>query len=94
MIHARIRHYMAGIFAIVLTIALALSTAAAPASARSFDFKSAGSMVQQPLPSQWACATQRALTSGSLRAQCRESAVLNPSATRGYVIAPQRGVQP
>jgi hypothetical protein len=36
----------------ILAIALAFSVTAAPVSARSFDFNSAGSMVQQPLPPQ------------------------------------------
>jgi hypothetical protein len=71
MTHARVHHYTAGILAIALTIAFALSTTTAPASARSFNSDSAGSMVQQPLPPQWACAMRRALSSGSLRFQCR-----------------------
>ena len=50
MTHVCVHHYTAGILAIAVSIALALSVTAAPTSARSFDFKSAGSMVQQPLP--------------------------------------------
>jgi len=71
MTHARVHHYTVGILAIALTIAFALSTTTAPAAARNFNFNSAGSMVQPPLPSQWACAMQRALSRGSLRLQCR-----------------------
>jgi hypothetical protein len=65
MIHARINHIAPGILALGLTIAVAFSTTTAPASARTFNFNSAGSMIQQPLSPQWACAMQRALTGRS-----------------------------
>jgi hypothetical protein len=65
MTHARTNHSAAGILALLLTIAVAFSTTTAPASARTFNFNSAGSMVQQPLPPQWACLMQRALTGRS-----------------------------
>jgi hypothetical protein len=55
-------------------IAITASVGAAPASARTFDFNSAGSMVQQPLGPQWACAIQRAL--GDRGFPCRGSSVL------------------
>jgi hypothetical protein len=45
--------------AIALT-AFALNLAG-PASARTFDFNSRGSIVQQPLPTGYACAMRRAL---------------------------------
>jgi hypothetical protein len=45
----------------IIALALAFSTAAVPASARTFDFNSHGSIVLQPLPSQFACTMQRAL---------------------------------
>jgi hypothetical protein len=69
MIHAGIHHLAVGILAIGLTIAvaLALRTTTVPASARTFDFNSAGSMVQQPLPSEWACGMSRALNGRTLR---------------------------
>ena len=69
MIHARTDHIAAGTLA--LTIALALSTRTVPASARTFNFNSAGSMVQQPLPPQFACAMSRALN--GRRSACRQS---------------------
>jgi hypothetical protein len=50
MTHAQTNHIAAGIVAFLLTIAVAFSTATTPASARTFNFNSAGSMVQQPLP--------------------------------------------
>ena len=75
MTHVRIHRCAVGILAIALVIALALSTATAPASARTFSFNSAGSMVQQPLPPQWACAMHRALSGGSVAFQCWESLV-------------------
>jgi hypothetical protein len=69
MTHARIHHHAIGILGIVVAVALSIS--AAPTSARTFNFNSAGSMVQQPLPPQFACALQRALTGRSFA--CRQS---------------------
>ena len=44
------------------TLAISLvPLAAAPASARTFDFNATGTMVQQPLPPQFACAMSRAI---------------------------------
>jgi hypothetical protein len=52
--------------ALSLAGALVLATTLGPlaigsASARTFDYSSTGSLVQQPLPSHWACAMRRAL---------------------------------
>jgi hypothetical protein len=58
----------------MLPLALAIALGATPASARTFNFNSAGSMVQQPLSPQWACAMRRAMI--NRRIPCRESAVL------------------
>ena len=69
MTHAQTNHIAAGILALLLTIAVAFSTTTAPASARTFNFNSAGSMVQQPLPPQWACLMRRALTGRSSACQ-------------------------
>jgi len=65
----RIHHYAIGILAIAVALALSISTA--PASARTFTFNSVGSMVQQPLPPQFACALRRALSGRS--STCREA---------------------
>jgi hypothetical protein len=64
MTHTRIHQLAAGILAVALTvaIAIALGTTSDPASARTFSFNSAGSLVQQPLPPEWACDMSRALT--------------------------------
>jgi hypothetical protein len=61
--HPRIHRLVGGILAIAVAIAvtLALNTTTVPASARTFSFNSTGSMVQQPLPSEWACEISRAL---------------------------------
>lgn len=71
MTHARIQQLTAGILAVALTIAVGLSTSTAPASARTFYFNSAGSMIQQPLPPQVACALRRAMRGQS--SACRQS---------------------
>ena len=73
MTRARIHHRAVGFLAIVVAVALAPSSATAPASARTFDFNSAGSMVQQPLPPQWGCIMRRLLSGRAVRIQCRES---------------------
>ena len=67
MTHDRIHHLTIAILAIAIAIALATTTA--PASARTFDFDSAGSMVQQPLPPQWGCVILRTLTGGKFHCQ-------------------------
>ena len=69
MTHAQTNHIAAAILALAVTIALAFTTTTVPASARTFNFNSAGSMVQQPLPPQWACLMQRALTGRSFACQ-------------------------
>jgi hypothetical protein len=69
MTHALTNHITAGFLALLLTVAVAFSTTTAPASARTFNFNSAGSMVQQPLPPRWACLMQRALTGRSSSCQ-------------------------
>ncbi len=60
MTHTRIHHLTIGILTIAITVALALATTTAPASARTFNYNSAGSMVQQPLPPQWGWVILRA----------------------------------
>ena len=71
MINARIHNLTAGLLAIALTVmvTVALSTTTVPASARTFDFNSAGSMVQHPLPPQWGCVILRALSRGTFHCQ-------------------------
>ena len=70
MTHARIHHLSIAILTIAITAALALATTiTAPASARTFNFNSAGSMVQQPLPPQWGCVILRALSGGKFHCQ-------------------------
>lgn len=61
MTHAHIHHLAAGILAVAITIVLTASTAIS-ATARTFSFNSAGSMIQQPLVAEWACIYQRALS--------------------------------
>jgi hypothetical protein len=75
MIHAHIHRLIVGILAIaaVTAVTLALNATTVPASARTFSFNSKGSMVQQPLPSQWACEISRAL--GDRTSPCRDSVV-------------------
>jgi hypothetical protein len=74
----------------VLALAIALALNAAPASARTFNVNSAGSMVQQPLPPQWGCVMQRVMSGESRLFQCSESLDLNATAIRGSVVATQR----
>ena len=74
MTDTRIHHLSIGILTIAITVAFALATTTAPASARTFDFNSAGSMVQQPLPPQWGCVILRALTGGKFH--CQDQAAL------------------
>ena len=69
MTHPRIHHLTIGILTIAITVALALATNTAPASARTFDFNSSGSMVQQPLPPKWGCMILRAVTGGKFHCQ-------------------------
>ena len=92
MTHTQTNKIAAGMFALALAIALAFSTTTVAASARTFNFNSAGSMVQQPLPPQWACIMQRALTSGTFRFPCRESSIIKASPIRGDAVAAQRWV--
>ncbi len=86
MTHAHTHHHTPTILAIALTTLLALSTTTAPASARTFDFNTTGSMVQQPLPPQWACALEHALTDQSPTLQCQQAPV--PSATTAHTNVP------
>ena len=74
MTHARIHHLTIGILAIAITVALALAMTPGPASARTFNFNSAGSMVQQPLPPQWGCVILRVLSGGKFH--CQDQAAL------------------
>jgi len=69
----------------LLALAIALALNAAPASARTFNVNSAGSMVQQPLPPQWGCLMQRLMSGESSLFQCSESLGLNATAIRGTV---------
>ena len=69
MTQARIHHLTIGILTIAITVALALATTTPPASARTFSFNPAGSMVQQPLPPQWGCVILRALSGGKFHCQ-------------------------
>jgi hypothetical protein len=69
MTDARIHHLTIGILTIAVTVALALATTTVPVSARTFNFNSAGSMVQQPLPPQWGCVILRALSGGKFHCQ-------------------------
>jgi hypothetical protein len=73
MIHAGIHRRAFGILAIAVAIAvtLALSATTGRVSARTFNYPSGGSMVQQPLPPQWACDMSRAL--GARKSPCRGS---------------------
>ena len=89
MTHARTHHRATGILGIAVALALS-SISTAPAPARTFNFNSAGSMVQQPMPPQWACAMQRALSPGTPRSRCRDSSVIKASAIGGDVVASQR----
>ena len=90
MTHAHTHHHSPGILAIALTTALALSSTTTPATARTFDFNTAGSMVQQPLPPQWACVFERASNAGSSTLQCQEAPVPKATAVRSNVLASQR----
>jgi hypothetical protein len=69
MTQARMHHLTIGILTIAITVALAFATNTVPASARTFNFNSAGSMVQQPLPPQWGCVIRRALSGGKFHCQ-------------------------
>jgi hypothetical protein len=64
----RIHPCASGFLALALTM-LALSTSAVPALARTFDFNSTGSMVQQPLPPGFACAMRRAMVNRRIPCQ-------------------------
>jgi hypothetical protein len=55
----RIESRATGFLAVMLT-GLALGSTAVPASARTFDFNTTGSMIQQPVPADFACAMRRA----------------------------------
>jgi hypothetical protein len=71
MTHTRNRRLACAVLAIAVAIALALALSATtiPASARTFNYNSAGSLVQQPLPARWACELSRAL--GERKPPCR-----------------------
>ena len=71
MTHAHLHHHTIGILGLVVAAAFSVSISTGPASARTFNFNSAGSMVQQPLPPQFACTMRRALTGRSFA--CREA---------------------
>ena len=72
MTHTRIHHLAGTILAIALAVALSLApTTTTPASARTFNLNSTGSMVQRPLPADWACILQRA-TSNSHSLRCQD----------------------
>ena len=90
MTHAHTHHHTPGILAIALTTALALSSTTAPASARTFDFNAAGSMIQQPLPPQWACIFEQASTDRSPTLHCQEAPAPNATTVHKKVLASQR----
>lgn len=71
MTHAHIHRRTFGMLAIAVAIAMALvlSATTGRASARTFDYPSGGSIVQQPLPPHWACDMRRALSNREIR--CR-----------------------
>jgi hypothetical protein len=56
MTHARIHRQAIGILGIVVALALSITISTTPVRARTFNFNSAGSMVQQALSPQFACA--------------------------------------
>ncbi len=60
-----------GFLAIVIAVALALSATTAPASSRTFDFNSTGSMVQAPLSPQWGCIMRHLLSGETRNFRCR-----------------------
>jgi hypothetical protein len=60
MTHARIHYRAITILAVASALAPALTTATAPASARTFNLNSVGSMIQQPLPPRCGCVSLRA----------------------------------
>jgi hypothetical protein len=62
MTHTRIHHRAITILAVASALAPALTTTTAPASARTFNFNSVGSMIQQPLPPRCGCVSLRAAT--------------------------------
>lgn len=63
MTHTRIHRSAIATLAAASALAPALTTTTVAASARTFKFNAAGSMVQQPPPAQCGCASLRALTS-------------------------------
>jgi hypothetical protein len=69
MTHARDHHLVVGIVTIAIAIAIAIALTNT-ASARTFNFNSRGSLVQQPLPPDWACDMSRAL--GNRTSPCRD----------------------
>ena len=90
MTHAHTHHHTPGILAIALTTALALSSTTAPATARTFDFNTAGSMVQQPLPPQWACVFEQASNDQSPTFPCPQAPAPNTTTAHRNVLASQR----
>jgi hypothetical protein len=67
MTHTRIHHSAITLLVIGSALAPALTTTTAPASARTFDFNSAGSMFQQPPPARCGCVSLRASTNQAYR---------------------------
>ena len=90
MTHAHTRYHTPSILAIALTTALALSSTTAPASARTFDFNTTGSMIQQPLPPQWACAVEQALTDQSPTIQCQKAPAPKTTTAHENALGSQR----
>jgi hypothetical protein len=83
----RIHPRASGSLAVALTL-LALSSTAVPASARTFDFNSTGSMVEQPLPPGFACAMRRAML--NRRISCRGIYGRGDVLSTGTAVASQR----
>jgi hypothetical protein len=73
MIHTGIHRRSFGILAIAVAVAmtLVLSATTGRVSARTFNYSSGGSMVQQPLPPHWGCDMSHAL--GERTSPCRGS---------------------
>jgi len=80
----RIQRRAGGVLALTVTM-LALTSTAVPASARTYDINSIGSMVQQPLPPGFACAMRRAVV--NRRISCRGIYAAGGGVTAGVPLA-------
>jgi hypothetical protein len=82
MAHTHLHRRTLTILTIAAGVAVALSTTAAPASAATFYISPAGSMVEQPLPTNWSCVLQRASTDNAQATACRAASSTAQSTTR------------